>query len=322
MKAIVQEAYGPVDVMRLSEIEQPAPGPGEVLVRVRAAGVDPGIWHLATGPPYPVRRGFGLRRPRHRVPGGDLAGEVAAVGPGVTRFQPGDRVFGNCTGAFAEYACAKQDRFTTMPDGVTFTQAAAVAVSAVTALQTLRDVGQVRPGQRVLVLGAAGGVGTYTVQLAKHYGAHVTGVCSTAKTDLVRSLGADEVVDYTRTDVTATGQRYDLIVDTAGNRPVAHLRRILTPRGTLAIVGGVTESGVLGGMQRPLGMMARAPFARQRLRMVLALTKAADLEILRELLAAGHLTPVIDHTRPLGEAAEALRHLEQGRARGKVVLTV
>lgn len=320
MKAIVQDRYGSPDVLELRDVERPSPGGGEVLVRVHATGVDAGVWHLTTGQPYLLRLlGFGLRGPKVPVRGLDFAGTVEEVGDGVTRVRPGDEVFGVCEGAFAELAVAKQDLVAPKPGRLSFEQAAAVLVSGGTALQALRDVGRVRPGQRVLVIGAAGGVGSFAVQLAKAFGADVTGVCSTAKTDLVRTLGADHVVDYTREDFAA--QRYDLILDTAGQRSLADLRRALNPRGTLVIVGG--EGGKwLGGIQRVLRAALLNPFVRHRLCGLVSRVRAADLEDLRDLIEAGQLTPALDRTYPLADAAAAIGHLHAGRAAGKVVLTV
>jgi NADPH:quinone reductase-like Zn-dependent oxidoreductase len=323
MKAIIQDRYGSPDVLELRDIDQPVIGDNDVLVRVHAAGVDPSVWHLMTGLPYLVRLfGSGLRRPKTRVRGADVAGTVTAIGRNVTRFQPGDEVFGSCDGSFAEYAAAREDRLAPKPANLTFEQAAAVPVSAYTALQALRDAGQVKPGQRVLVIGASGGVGTFAVQLAKAYGAEVTGVCGTAKTDLVRSLGADDVIDYTRDDFLDGTRRYDLILDGAGNRPLAHLRRALTPRGTLVIVGGEGGGKVLGGTDRLLRAMLLSPFVSHQLRGLLAMPRQADLETLRELIEAGKVTPALDRTYPLGETADAIRYVQQGNARGKVVVTI
>jgi len=319
MKAIVQDVYGPPEVLKFRDIDQPVVGEDDVLVRVRAAGLDMGVRHLMTGLPYLVRLGFGLRRPRVRVRGMDVAGRVEAVGAKVTRFQPGDEVFGTCDSSFAEYATARPDRLAPKPANLTFEQAAAVPVSACTALQALRDLGRVQPGQKVLVIGAAGGVGTYAVQLAKAFGATVTGVCSTTKTDLVRSIGADHVIDYTREDFT---ERYDLVLDIAGNRSLSHLRRALTPRGTLVLVGGEDGGRWFGGMDRPLRALVLSPFVGQNLRPLMSSERAPDLEVLSELIEAGKVTPVIDRTYPLGEAADALRYLDSGRVRGKVVITV
>jgi NADPH:quinone reductase-like Zn-dependent oxidoreductase len=288
MKAIVQDKYGPPEVLRLDEIEKPVPGDDEALVRVRAAGLDPGVWHLMTGLPYLVRvLGFGLRAPKVRVRGRDVAGQVEAVGANVTRFQVGDEVFGTCDGSFAEYATARADKLAVKPANLSFEQAAAVPISAVTALQGLRDVGRVEAGQKVLIIGAAGGVGSYAVQIAKAFGAEVTGVCSTSKLDLVRSIGADQVIDYTREDFAAGDRRYDVILDTAGNRSLSHLRRALAQRGTLVIVGGEGGGRWHGGFDRQI---LRAPilsvFTRQRLRPLTAEERSADLDALTELIAA------------------------------------
>jgi NADPH:quinone reductase-like Zn-dependent oxidoreductase len=324
MKAIVQDVYGPAEVLELRDIDKPVAGDDDVLIRVRAAGVDPSVWHLMTGLPYPIRiMGFGLRRPKLRIRGWDVAGTVESVGRNVTRFRPGDEVFGTCEGSFAEYACAGQERLAAKPPNAGFEQLAAVPISAFTALHSLREQGRVQPGQKVLVIGAGGGVGTYAVQLAKVFGAEVTGVCGTDKVELVRSLGADHVIDYTRDDFTADGPRYDLILDTAGNRPLSHLRRALTPRGTLVIVGGEGGGRWFGGLHRALGALALSPFVRQNLRapFVKEPTRAV-LEPLADYIAAGQVTPVIDRTYPLAEAADAIRHWGKGHTRGKLVLTV
>jgi NADPH:quinone reductase-like Zn-dependent oxidoreductase len=317
VKAIVQDRYGSPDVLEFRDVARPLPGAGDVLVRVHAAGVDPGVWHLTTGQPYLVRLlGFGLRAPKLPVRGLDFAGTVEEIGDGVTRFRPGDEVLGACDGAFAEYAVAREGLVVAKPARLSFEQAAAVAVSGCTALQALRDV---QLGQRVLVIGAAGGVGSFVVQLAKHFGAEVTAVCSTAKTDLVRALGADHVVDYTREDFTA--QRYDLILDTAGLRSLAHLRRALAPDGTLVIVGG--EGGRwLGGIQRVFRAALLNPFVKHHLRGLISAVRGADLESLRETIEAGHLTPLLDRTYPLADAVAAIGHVREGHAAGKVVLTV
>jgi NADPH:quinone reductase-like Zn-dependent oxidoreductase len=322
MRAILQDRYGPAEVLQLGRVERPVPKDDQVLVRVHAAGVDPGVWHLMTGLPYPIRLGYGLGKPKTRVRGQDVAGQVAAVGAKVTRFRPGDELFGTGDGSFAEYACVREDRAAPKPANLSFEQAAAVPISAQTALQGLRDAGKVRAGQRVLVIGAAGGVGSFAVQLAKAFGAEVTGVCSTTKTELVRSIGADEVIDYTREDFAATGRRWDLILDTAGNRPLSQLRRALAATGTLVIIGGEGGGRWLGGLDRGLRAVLLSPFVRQRLRVPIARDRAADLEVLRELIEAGKVTPVIGRTYPLPEAPEAIRQLEQGHARGKFVVTV
>jgi NADPH:quinone reductase-like Zn-dependent oxidoreductase len=322
VKAIVQDSYGPPDVLSLEEIERPAPGEGEVLVRVRAAGLDQGVWHVMAGMPYLVRvMGYGLRAPKARVRGTDLAGVVEAVGPNVTSFKPGDEVFGSGDGSFAEYACAKLERLAPKSASLSFEQAAAIPISGCTALKSVRDQAAVRAGQRVLIIGAAGGVGTFAVQLAKAFGADVTGVCSTAKTDLVESIGADRVIDYTREDIAAGGQRYDVIVDTGGNRPLSQLRRALTPKGTLVIVGAEVSGRWLAGSDRTLRAVVLSPFVRQRLRAFISSERTADLQLLQELAEAGKLTPAVDRTFPLSEVPDAIRYLRDGRARGKVVIT-
>ncbi|MFC0435925.1 NAD(P)-dependent alcohol dehydrogenase [Kutzneria buriramensis] len=316
MKAIVRDGYGPLDVLRFDDVERPAPGPGQVLVRVRAAGVDPSIWHLTSGEPYLIRlMGYGLRRPKRPVPGLDLAGVIEEIGPGVTEFRPGDEVFGTANGSFAEYAVTAATRVVPKPSNLTFEQAAAVPVSACTALQGLRTV---HPGQRALVIGAGGGVGTYAVQLAKALGAHVTGLCSTAKTELVRSLGADDVVDYKREPLTG---RYDVILDTAGDRPLSQLRQHLTPKGTLIIVGGEGGGRFVGGVARTLRAALLSPFVGQQLRGLFATARAEDLRELRRLIEDGAVTPAVDRTFPLSDAVAAIRHVRSGQARGKVVVT-
>jgi NADPH:quinone reductase-like Zn-dependent oxidoreductase len=323
MKAMTRDTYRSPDKLELSDIDTPHVGPDDVLLRVHAAGVDQGAWHLVTGLPYPVRlAGYGLRRPKARVPGREVAGRVEAVGANVTRFKPGDEVFGVCDGAFAEYALAREKGLAPKPANVTFEQAAVVPVSACAALLGLRDRGEIAQGQRVLVIGASGGVGTFAVQLAKHFGAHVTGVCSTSKVDLVRSLGADEVVDYTREDFADGSHRYDLILDTGGNSPLKKLRRALTPRGTLVIVGSETGGRWLGGADRQLRAMLLSPFVGQRLRPLLSSERAEDLELLRELIEAGKITPAVDRAYPLAEIPEAIRYLRDRQARGKVVVTI
>src|SRR6266540_1249332 len=321
MKAIVQDTYGSPDVLQLREIDTPVVGDDDVLVRVHAAGVDQGVWHLMAGLPYLVRiAGVGLRAPKNPVRGYDVAGRVEAVGENVTRFQPGDEVFGTCRGSFAEYVCARADRLAPKPANLTFEQAAAVPISGYAALQAVRDQGKVRPGQRVLIIGAGGGVGTFAVQLAKAFGAEVTGVASTTKTELVRSIGADHVIDYTREDFADGRNRYDVILDIAGNRSLSHLRQALTPRGTLVIVGG--EDGNWLGVRRQLRAAALSPFVQQKLGTFISKERKQDLEELRRLLEAGTITPVVDRTFPLDEVPEAIRYLRDGRARGKIVITV
>jgi NADPH:quinone reductase-like Zn-dependent oxidoreductase len=322
VRAIVQDRYGGADVLELRDVDMPTPGDDEVLVQVHAAGLDPGVWHLMTGLPYLVRLGFGLRRPRTGVLGTDVAGRVEALGRNVTQFQPGDEVFGSCRGSFADYAIARAHHLAPKPAALGFEQAAAVPVSGITALQALRDKARVRAGQQVLVTGAGGGVGTFAVQLARAFDAEVTGVCSTAKLDTVRSIGASHVIDYTREDFTQSTRRYDAIVDTAGNRPLLQFRRALTPRGSLVIVGGEGGGRWLGGVGRLLRALLLSPFVTQQLRPFLAAARNEDLESLKELVEAGKLAPVIDRIYPLQEVAEAVRHLEQGHARGKVVIRV
>jgi NADPH:quinone reductase-like Zn-dependent oxidoreductase len=324
MKAIVQDTYGSADVLMLREIDQPAIGDDDVLVRVDAAGVEPGVWHVMTGLPYLVRiLGYGLRKPKVRVRGRDVAGHVEAVGKNVTGFRPGDEVFGTGDGSFAEYVRAGPETLAPKPANLTFEQAAAVPISGMTALQAVRDVARVQPGQKVLIIGASGGVGTFAVQLAAAFGAVVSGVCSTTKVDLVRSLGADEVFDYTREDFADGRNRYDVIVDTAGNRPLAHLRRALTPRGTLVIVGGEGGGRWLGGFDRQI---LRAPvlslFVGQRMRPVVSKERSEDLVALKELIESGKVMPIIDRTYPLSEAPDAIRSLAEGHARGKIVIAV
>ncbi len=323
MKAMTRDRYGSADVLALDDIAVPVAGDDEVLIRVRAAGVGPDVWHLLTGRPYLVRViGFGLRRPKTRVVGWDVAGTVDVVGTGVTRFQPGDEVFGTCRGAFAEYACARADRLAPKPANLSFEQAAGVPVSGCTALRGLRDAGGIKAGQAVLIIGASGGVGTFAVQLAKLFGTHVTGVCSTPKVDLVRSIGADDVIDYTREDFADGVQRYDLILDTAGRRSLSHLRRALTPRGTLAIVGGEGGGRWIGGFDRQLRAALLSPFVAQRLRPVSSAERQEDLVFLKDVIEAGKVTPVISRTYPLEEAAKALGDADEGHGQGKAVITL
>ncbi len=323
MKAIVRDNYGPPDVLELRDIDRPEIADDEVLVRVHAAGVDRGVWHIMTGLPYPIRiAGYGLRAPTNPVIGADLAGVVEAVGENVTRFQPGDEVFGIGKGSYAEYVCAREDKLAPRPENLTFEQAAVVALSGLTALQGLRDHGRVEPGQKVLVIGASGGVGTYAVQLAKAFGAHVTGVCSTTKVEMVRSIGADHVIDYTREDFAEGDQRYDVILDIGGNSSLARLRRALTPKGTLVITGGETDGRWLGGTDRQLRALALSPFVGQKLGTFISTENHEDMIVLKELIESGKVTPVIDRTYPLSEVPEAIRYLEEGHARGKVVITL
>src|ERR687893_2754071 len=323
MKAIVRDEYGSPDVLELKDIDKPEIEDEEVLVRVHAAGVGRDVWHVMTGLPYPIRlAGYGLRTPKNPIIGSDVAGVVEAVGKNVTRFQPGDEVFGIGKGSYAEYVCARENKLVHKPANLTFEQAAVVAISGLTALQGLRDHGKVRPGQEVLVIGASGGVGTYAVQLAKAFGACVTGVCSTPKVDLVRSIGADHVIDYTRDDFAEGEQCYELILDIGGNSTLSRLRRALTPQGTLVIVGGEGGGRWLGGTDRQLRAMMLSPFVSQKLGTFVNKENYEDLIVLKELIESGKVTPIIDRTYPLAEVPEAIRYLEEGHARGKVVISV
>jgi NADPH:quinone reductase-like Zn-dependent oxidoreductase len=323
MRAIVQNTYGTADVLRLARVTRPQIAADEVLVQVRAAGLDRGTWHMMAGQPYLLRvLGFGFRAPKNPVPGLDVAGTVVAVGSAVTRFSPGDEVFGISRGSFAEYAAVRESKLSRKPANLTFQQAAVVPISAGTALQALTDAGKAKPGQRVLIIGASGGVGSYAVQLAKAFEAEVTGVCSTAKVDLVRSLGADHVVDYTRQDFADGTNRYDLIIDIAGNSSLARLRSALTPTGTLVIVGGEDGGKWTGGFGRSLRAPLLSPFVPQRLTMLASKERASDQDQLTTLIEAGKVTPSIDSTYPLDRVPEAMRHLEAGGVRGKVVITI
>ena len=320
MRAIVQDVYGSADRLRLAGIERPVIAADEVLVQVRAAGVDRGTCHLMRGEPYLMRiLGFGFRGPKNHVPGLDVAGTVAGVGAEVTRFRPGDEVFGIARGSFADYAAARQAKLVAKPATLSFEQAAVVAVSGLAALQGLR-AGRIAAGQKVLIIGASGGVGTYAVQLAKASGATVTGVASTAKAGLVRSIGADQVIDYTREDFADGRHHYDLILDIGGNNRLSRLRRALTPTGTLVIAGG--EDAKWTGVGRQLRALALSPLVRQRLTMYISAHRQADLQELCQHIEAGHLTPIVGKTYPLPDVPEAIRHLEGGRAQGKIAITV
>lgn len=320
MAAVVQDRYGSADVLQLRTIERPRPRADEVIVRVRAAGVDFGVWHLMEGMPYAVRLATGLRRPRNPVRGLELAGTVEQVGSEVTAFAPGDEVFGIGEGSFAEYARASESKLVHKPAGLAFDEAAVVPVSATTALVGLRAA-QVQPGQRVLIIGAGGGVGSYAVQLARALGAEVTGVCSTSKLDWVRSLGAAHVIDYTREDVTQGDRKYDAIIDLAGRRSVSALRRALTPTGTLVILGG-EGGGRWLGMGRQVWSQVVGLTSRQKFRSPLALVNQADLVVLKEMLEAGKLSAVVDRRYPLSEVPTAVRALAAGHSRGKSVITI
>ncbi len=322
MKAIVQDTYGSADVLKMRDIEVPVAGDNDVIVRVRAAGVEIGVWHVMAGKPYLLRiMGFGLRKPKVPVRGRDVAGVVEAVGKNVTRFQLGEEVFGTADGSFAEYASAPEDRLARKPANLTFEQAAVVPISGGTALQALRK-GNVQSGQKVLIVGASGGVGSVAVQIAKASGAIVTGVSSTAKMDFVRSLGADDVIDYTREDFANGARRWDLVLDTGGRRSLSDLRRALTPKGTLVIVGGEGGGNWLGGFDRNLRSGLVSLFVPQRLTMLASKERGEDFEALRQLIETGKVTPVIDTTYPLSGAPEAIRCLQEGQARGKIVITV
>lgn len=321
MRAILQYRYGDADTLHAGEIERPTIGAGDALVRVRAAGLDRGTWHLMAGLPYVMRLGFGLRGPKNPVPGLDLAGVVVEIGADVTRFAVGDEVFGIGKGSFAEYAAAREDKLARKPARLSFEQAAALAVSGLTALSGLTDVGRVERGQRVLITGASGGVGTYAVQIAKALGAEVTGVCSAAKADLVSALGADRVLDYAVDDFAADGPAYDLILDIAGNTPLGRLRRALRPDGTLVIVGGEQGGRLIGGVDRQLRAVALSPFVGQRLTTFIAKEHHSGLERLVELVDDGHIVPAVERTYALPDMPEAMRHLVAGNARGKLVIT-
>jgi NADPH:quinone reductase-like Zn-dependent oxidoreductase len=325
MTSIVQDRYAPApeDVLRLARVRRVSIGDGEVLVRVHAASVDRGTWHVMSGLPYPIRlAGFGLRRPKYANPGRSLAGTVEAVGAGAAGFAPGDEVFGIGESTFAEYARARPATLAAKPANLTFEQAAAVPVSGLTALQGVRDHGRIEAGMQVLVIGASGGVGSFAVPIAKACGAEVTGVAGTAKLDLVRSLGADSVVDYTREDFADGRRRYDVVLDIGGNAALSRLRRALTPHGRLVIVGGETDGRLLGGSGRQIRALLISPFVGQQLGTFIAKENSADLTALRELIEAGRLVPAIDRSYPLAEAAAAVRHLMNGQVRGKAVISV
>jgi NADPH:quinone reductase-like Zn-dependent oxidoreductase len=321
MRAIVYRDYGSPDVLHVEDVEKPTPGEDEVLIRIRAAAANPMDYHLMGGT-YLIRLATGLRRPKPTRPGADLAGEVEAVGRNVTRFRPGDTVFGGARGAFAEYACASETRLALKPANLTFEQAAAIPVAGLSALQGLRDKGRVQPGLKVLINGASGGVGTFAVQIAKSFGADVTGVCSTRNVDLVRSLGADHVIDYTRAEFTRNAERYDLILDCVGNRPLSACRRVMTRKGTFVGVGARAGGRWLGPLPHVLMVLVSSRFVSQRVVLFVASIRADDLVVLKELIEAKKVTPVIDRSYALSQAPEAIRYLKEGHARGKVVLTV
>jgi NADPH:quinone reductase-like Zn-dependent oxidoreductase len=325
MQAILQDRYGPPDVLELREIDKPIAGDDEVLVRVRAAGVDRGVWHLMTGLPYFLRLiipELGRRGPKNSVRGSDVAGVVEAVGKNVTRFKPGDEVFGIGMGSYAEYTRVLESKLAPKPANLSFEQAAVVPISGLTALQAVRDSGNVRAEQRVLVIGASGGVGTFAVQIAKAFGAEVTGVASTTKLDLLRSLGADHVIDYTSEDFAERGHRFDVILDTGGHSSLSRLRRALAPRGTAVIVGAETDGKWFGGFDRSIRAMVLSLFLRQTLIAFINSENSKDLIAITELIEAGKITPVVDRTFSLNEAPKAIDYLVDGHARGKIAVTV
>jgi NADPH:quinone reductase-like Zn-dependent oxidoreductase len=326
MKAVVYSDYGSPDVLEIRDIKKPVPNDDQVLIKVKAASINPLDWHFMEGTPYIMRAfGVGLRKPKDPRLGVDLAGQVEAVGKNVTEFKTGDEVFGGRNGAFAEYVCARADRAIALkPSNVTFEQAASVPIAAITALQGLRDKGRVSPGKRVLINGASGGVGTFAVQIAKSLGAEVTGVCSTRNMELVRSLGADHVIDYTKEDFSKGEQRYDVILDNVGTQPLSGFRRALLPDGICVMIGGggPNDGGLIGPMARPLTALLLSPFMSQKMGMMMAELNKKDLNVLGDLMQSGKVKAVIDRTYPLSQIADAIRYLEQGHARGKVVITI
>ncbi len=327
MKAVIYHKYGSPEVLELQEVDKPVVKDDEVLVRVKAASVNPADWHYMRGVPYLMRMTSGLRRPKDQKTGVDMAGVVETVGRNIKEFQPGDEVFCGRSGAFAEYVCVPENKLVRKPANLTLEQAAAVPIAAITALQALRDWGQIRPGQKVLINGASGGVGTFAVQIAKSFGVEVTGVCSTRNVDLVRSLGADHVVDYTKEDFTISGQRYDLILDNAGNRSLSDFRRVLVPKGILVMAGAtkgsyLQDGRLIGPLALPIKSLFLRPFVSQKMVFHVAKLNKEDLLVLKELIEAGKVTPVIDRRYPLSEVPDAMRYFEEGHTRGKVVITV
>jgi NADPH:quinone reductase-like Zn-dependent oxidoreductase len=320
MKAVIYTSYGLPDVLRIADVEKPVPSDDEVLIKVHAASVNPLDWRFMKGEPVLLRIFIGLRKPRRGRPGIDVAGEVEAVGKNVTQFKPGDAVFGSSRGAFAEYVCTVASRVAMKPDNVTFEQAASVNVAGLTALQGLRDKGKVQPGSKVLINGAAGGVGTFAVQIAKIFGAHVTGVCSTRNIEMVRSIGADEVIDYTQNDFTTSNQQCDFIFDCVGNHSFSECRRILTPKGTYVGIGAPHDASLLRLLASMIKDVVLSVFSSQKIVMFIAKVSQADLTLLGQLVATGKLKPVIDRIYSLSDAAVAVGHVEQGHARGKVII--
>jgi NADPH:quinone reductase-like Zn-dependent oxidoreductase len=329
MKAVVSTKYGPPDVLELTEVEKPVPEDDEVLVKVHAASVNPADWHILRGEPYVARLQLGLRKPKEKVLGCDVSGQVEAVGKNVTMLQPGDEVFGSPFmhgyGAFAECVCVPEDLLVPKPATLSFEQAAAVPLAASTALQGLRDHGRIEPEHKVLIIGASGGVGAFAVQIAKSFDAKVTGVCGTRNVEMVRWLGADHVIDYTQEDFTQSGQKYDLIFDLVGNRSLSECRRALTSKGTLVLIGhgfGESDGRWIGPMERLIKSLVLSPFVSQKMASFTVKPNKEDLRFLKQLIEAGTLTPVIDRTYSLSETPEAIRYLENGHVRGKVVITV
>lgn len=325
MQAITYCDYGPPDVLHLEPVEKPIPTDGQMLIRVRAAAINPLDWHYVRGTPYLMRMSTGLRKPGLTRVGVDFSGTVETVGKGITKFKPGDEVFGVSNGAFAEYVVAREDRrVVAKPPGVSFEQAASIPVAAITALQGLRDRGKVRPGEKVLINGASGGVGTFAVQLARSFGARVTGVCSTRNLEMVRSLGAEDVIDYTREDFAKSGRRFDLILDNVGNRSLSDVRRVLAPAGRYVLIGGggPNDGRWIGPFGKVIGAMILSRFVKQELGMMLADVNPPDLTLVADLIQQGKVTPVIDRRYPLSEVPQAIAYLETGRARGKVIVTM
>jgi NADPH:quinone reductase-like Zn-dependent oxidoreductase len=326
MKAVVSTKYGPPDVLELREVGKPVPEDDEVLLKVHAASVNPADWHLLRGEPYIARLQLGLRKPKERVLGCDVAGQIEAVGENVTLFRPGDEVFGSPFmhgfGAFAEYVCVPEDLLAPKPANLSFGQAAAVPLAASTALQGLRNHGRIAPGQKVLIVGASGGVGTFAVQIAKSFGTEVSGVCSTRNVETVRSLGADHVIDYTKADFARSGRRYDLIFQLAGTRSPSECRRALVPKGSLVQISGDSDGHWIGPVNRIIKALVLSPFVSQKMASFTVKPNKEDLRFLKQLIEAGKLTPVIDKSYALAEVPEAIRYLENGHARGKVVITV
>jgi NADPH:quinone reductase-like Zn-dependent oxidoreductase len=321
MKAAVYTKYGPPDVVQIADIEKPLPKDNEVLIKVRAASLNPLDWHFMRGTPYAVRIFAGLRKPKFPGLGVDVAGQIEALGAKVSQFKLGDEVFGSCKGAFAEYVCASESVLIMKPNNVTFEQAASVPVAAYTALQGLRDKGRIQAGQKVLVNGAAGGVGTFAVQIAKSFGADVTGVCSTRNLDMVRSIGADHVIDYTQEDFTKSAQRYDLFFDCVGNHSLLASRRVLNPKGIYVGAGGTTDNWMIRPLLSAISCLVLSLFGNRKLLMLLAKPNKQDLTFMREHMESGKITPVIDRRYNLSEVSEAIRYLETGHARGKVIIT-